>query len=79
MKPRWTPLQARYLLFIHDYTRLHRVAPAHTDFQLYFRVTPPVVNSMLKTLEARGFIARTPRTARSIRLLVPRADLPDVE
>jgi DNA-binding MarR family transcriptional regulator len=47
--------------------------------QNYFRVTPPVVHTMVKTLEKRGFISRTPRAARSISLLLAREQLPDLE
>jgi DNA-binding MarR family transcriptional regulator len=34
---------------------------------------------MLKTLEQRGFIRRIPGQARSIRLLLSREELPDLE
>ena len=33
---------------------------------------------MILTLEVRGLIERTPGEARSIRLLIPPADLPDL-
>jgi Mn-dependent DtxR family transcriptional regulator len=47
--------------------------------QRYFRVSPPAVHQMILTLEARGFIERVPRTPRSLRLMVPRSLLPDLE
>jgi hypothetical protein len=50
-----------------------------TDLQRFFRVTPPVVHQMLKTLEAHGFIDREPGIARSIKLRLARAQLPDLE
>jgi hypothetical protein len=34
---------------------------------------------MVLTLEANGFIERQPGQARSIRLLIPREQLPDLE
>jgi hypothetical protein len=34
---------------------------------------------MVVTLEANGFIERVPGQARSIRLLIPREELPDLE
>ena len=46
--------------------------------QEYFRVPPPSVHQMVLTLEARGLIARTPAQARSIRLLIPPEELPDL-
>lgn len=72
----FTELQGQYLAFIHSYTKLHRVAPAEQDMERYFRVTPPTVHRMVMELEKRGLIARTPRKARSITLLVPAARLP---
>jgi Mn-dependent DtxR family transcriptional regulator len=75
----YTVKQGQYLAFIFQYTKLHRAAPAEADMQSYFRVSPPSVHQMVLTLEANGFIARVPGQARSIRLLVPREELPDLE
>jgi len=74
----YTKLQGQYLAFIHYYTKLNGRAPAEADMQRYFRVTPPSVHQMVKTLEEKSFIERTPRKARSIRLLLPRDELPDL-
>jgi repressor LexA len=46
--------------------------------QDYFKVSPPSVHQMVLTLEANGFIERTPGKGRSIRLLIPREELPDL-
>ena len=69
----------QYLAFIHMYSKIHGVAPAEADLQRYFKVTPPSVHQMILTLERRGLISRVPGKARSIVLLVPRADLPALE
>ena len=76
VKP-FTAKQRQYLAFI--YTRIHGTPPAESEFQRFFRVTPPVVHQMINMLEARGLIDREPRTARSIRLRLTRAQLPDLE
>jgi Mn-dependent DtxR family transcriptional regulator len=47
--------------------------------QNYFKVSPPSVHQMVLTLEANGFIERVPGQGRSIRLLIPLEDLPDLE
>ncbi len=78
LKP-FTAKQGQYLAFIYYYTKIHGMPPAESDFQRFFRVTPPVVHQMIMTLEARGFILREPRTARSIRLRLTRAQLPDLD
>ena len=79
MKPRFTERQGQYLAFIHYYTKVNRKPPAEADMQRYFRVTPPTVHQMVVTLEANGLIERVPRQGRSIRLRVPREELPDLE
>ena len=74
----FTHTQGQYLAFIHAYTRLHRRAPAETDMQEYFRVSPPSVRQMVMTLERAGFIRKQPRVARSIELLVDPKLLPEL-
>jgi len=61
------------------YTKIHGVAPAETDMQRYFRVTPPSEHQMILTLEKNGLISRIPGKGRSIALLVPREDVPALE
>ena len=74
----YTPRQGQYLAFIY-YTKIHGVPPAEADMQRYFRVSPPAVHEMVKTLERQGLIEREPGRPRSIRLLLTRAELPDLE
>ncbi len=47
--------------------------------QVYFQVTPPAVHDMVLKLEKHGFISREPGVPRSIRLLLKREELPDLE
>ena len=75
----YTPRQGQYLAFIYYYTKIHGVPPAEADMQKYFRVSPPAVHEMVKSLERHGYIAREPGKPRSIRLLLSRAKLPDLE
>ena len=79
MKKPYTEKQGRYLAFIYYYTKVNGRAPAEADMQRHFRVTPPSVHQMVLTLEVNGFIERTPGQGRSIRLLIPREELPDLE
>ena len=64
----FTATQGQYLAFIHAYATLHRRPPAESDFQDFFRVTPPTVHRMIVTLHERGLIQRQPGQARSITL-----------
>lgn len=75
----FTELQGQYLAFIDAYTRVNRVAPAEADMQRYFRVTPPSVHQMVLTLERKGLISRVPGEARSIKILLPQDQLPQLE
>ncbi len=75
----YTAKQGQYLAFIYYYTKIHGQPPAEADMQSYFGVTPPSVHQMVVSLERNGFIARTPRTSRSIHLLLDRAELPDLQ
>src|SRR4051812_33087967 len=77
--PSFTAKQGQYLAFIYNYTMIHRRAPSESDLEHYFRVSPPTIHDMIKTLERNGLIERTPGQARSIRLLVRPEDLPRLE
>ncbi|WP_437588995.1 LexA family protein [Sorangium sp. So ce1000] len=78
-KPRFTETQGRYLAFLHAYTAVHGHAPSEAEMQQYFRVSPPSVHRMILALAQRGLITREPGVARSIRVLVPAAELPPLD
>jgi len=77
--PSFTAKQGQYLAFIYNYTKIHGQAPAESDLERYFRVSPPAVHDMIKALERNGLIERTPGQARSIRLCVKAEYLPRLE
>ena len=76
---RFTALQGQYLAFIHQYTQLHRQAPAESDYQRHFKVSPPSVHRMIVALEKRRLIRRDPGQARSVRVLLAADEIPDLE
>ena len=76
MTPRFTAKQGQYLAFIHTYIKMNRRAPAESDMQRFFEVTPPSVHRMVVELEKRGLISRVPGAPRSIKLLVDPSELP---
>jgi len=75
----YTPKQGQYLAFIYYYTKIHGRPPAEADIQRYFKVTPPTVHQMVLKLDQLALIERTPGQARSVRVLLPRQQLPDLE
>ena len=74
--PGFTEKQGQYLAFIYTYSHMFRRAPAETDMQRHFQVTPPSVHQMILTLERAGLIRRQPGVARSIEVLVAPECLP---
>ena len=78
-KAKYTVTQGQYLSFIYYFIKLNGVAPAEVDFQKYFKKSPPAVHSMILKLEEKGFIERKPKISRSIKLLLVRSDLPDLQ
>lgn len=77
--PSMTAKQARYVSFIFHYTLLNGQAPAEADMQRFFGVTPPAVHQMIVGLEKAGLITRVPGQARTIRVLVPRDQIPALD
>ncbi|HET8995653.1 MAG TPA: hypothetical protein VFN42_03210 [Acetobacteraceae bacterium] len=78
-KPRFTARQGQYLAFIHAYTLVIGQPPAEADMQRFFRVSAPSVHQMVVTLHESGLISRQSGASRSIRVLVDRSDLPQLE
>jgi DNA-binding MarR family transcriptional regulator len=75
----YTIKQGQYLSFIHYFSKLNKQAPAESDFQKFFGVSPPSVHSMILRLEEKGFISRIPNSSRSIKLLIDRSEIPDLD
>jgi repressor LexA len=79
VKPSYTPKEGRYLAFIYYYTKVNGQPPAEADMQRYFGVSAPSVHEMILRLERKGLIIREPGKARTIRNVLGRKDLPDLE
>jgi Mn-dependent DtxR family transcriptional regulator len=75
----YTRKQGQYLAFIYYYTKINGRAPSEADLRAYFRVTAPSVHAMILTLAANALLERVPGLARSLRLLISRDHLPDLE
>jgi repressor LexA len=75
----YTAKQGQYLAFIYYYTKVNGRAPAEADMQHYFETTPPTVHQMVLSLERKGLLSRTPGSPRSVRVLLDRSQLPDLE
>jgi hypothetical protein len=73
-----TKKQGQYLAFIYHYTKLHSIPPAEGDIQRYFQTTAPSVHQMLVKLEEKGFISKIPRMPRTIKVLMPPDQIPEL-
>lgn len=78
-KRQYTARQGQALAFIYYYTKIHGQPPAEIDIARYFRISPPAAHQMVVSLERRGLIERISGRARSIRVLLARAELPELE
>ena len=79
MTERFTEKHGQYLAFIYNYTVMNGRAPAEWDLQRFFRVTSATIHQMILRLEQKGFISRSPGTARSIKLLVGPEQIPRLQ
>ena len=75
----FTPRQGQYLAFIYCYTKVNRQPPSESDIQRFFSVSAPSVHQMIVALERAGHIERKPGQARSVRVLVSKEELPELE
>jgi hypothetical protein len=74
-----TAVQGQYLAFIDLYTRRNGQPPGELDMQRHFRVSSAAVHGMVLMLKRKGLISKSPGVARSIRVLVPREELPELK
>ncbi len=75
----FTHRQGRFLAFIYWYTRLHRQGPSELDLQAFFGLAPPSIHSMIVKLHQPGLVSRQTGKPRSVRVTVPREQLPELE
>jgi len=72
----YTEKQGAYLAFIRAYTALNGEPPAVKDMARFFDMSPPSAQGMVKQLERKGLITKTPGAARSIRIALDHSQLP---
>ncbi|MFO7903078.1 MAG: IS1096 element passenger TnpR family protein [Planctomycetota bacterium] len=76
---RFTAKQGQYLAYLHLYRKLHRCSPSESEIAEYFGVSPPSVHQMIIKLEENGLITREPGVPRSVRVSVPREEIPPLD
>jgi hypothetical protein len=78
-RPVFTRRQGQVLSFIHLYTKLNRQSPAEADIASHFMITPPSAHGIIVSLTKKGLIERQPGQARSIKLRIDPAQLPQLD
>ena len=58
--PPFTAKQGQYLAFIYNYTKIHCQAPAESDLERYFQVSPPAIHDMIKSPRAQRPYRKNP-------------------
>lgn len=74
----FTARQGQYLAYILLYRKLNHRGPAESDIARYFRVSAPAVHQMIVKLEEIGLITREPGVPRSVRVTVPKSEIPEL-
>jgi len=76
---RYTDKQGQYLAFIYYFTKVNGIPPAEADLQRYFQVSPPSIHQMIVHLERKGLISKVPGQGRTIKVLLPHWELPELD
>jgi len=76
---RVTHRQGQYLAYIYFYTKVHRIPPSENEIAAFFGVEGPTAHQMILTLAAKGLLSRTPGRPRTLRVLLPREEISELD
>ena len=74
-----SPKRGQLLAYVYWYTKLHRIPPSENEIAEFVGVRGPSVHRMILDLEVAGYLSRIPGQPRTIRVLLPREELPELE
>ncbi|MGC2289524.1 MAG: MarR family transcriptional regulator [Thermoplasmata archaeon] len=74
-----TRTQGQYLAYIHYYTLVHRRPPSENEIADFFAVRGPSAHRMILQLEDHGYLSRTPGQPRTLKVLLPRESIPELQ
>lgn len=74
-----TRTQGQYLAYIHFYTMVHRRPPSENEMADFFAVRGPSAHRMILQLEEHGYLSRTPGQPRTLKVLLSRESIPELE
>lgn len=71
--------QGQLVAYVYWYTKVHRVPPSENEIADFLGVRGPSAHSMILRLDARGILSRRAGQPRTIRVLLPREKIPELE
>ena len=77
--PRYTEEQGQYLAFIYYYTKIHGRSPSEAECKAIWCYATDRASNGVVSRKKQTDCTRLAGQARSIRLLLPRYELPDLE
>ena len=79
MARRLTHTQGQLLAYVYWYSKIHRVPPSENEVAEFLGIRGPSAHQMILRLEAHGLLSRRPGEPRTIKVLLHREDLPELE
>lgn len=76
---RLTRGQAQLVAFVYWYTKIHRVPPSENEIAHFLGIRGPSARQMIVRLESKSILGRRPGVARTLTVLLPREEIPDIE
>ena len=71
--------QGQLVAFVYWYTKVHRVPPSENEIAEFLGVRGPSAHAMIARLDSRGVLTRRPGEPRTIKVFLPRNEIPDLE
>jgi hypothetical protein len=76
---RVTRAQGQLVAYVYWYTKVHRVPPAENEIADFLGIRGPSAHEMILRLESKAILSRRPGEPRTIKILLPREEIPDFE
>jgi DNA-binding MarR family transcriptional regulator len=79
MKRGPTHRQGQLLAYVYWYTKIHRVPPSENEIAEFMGIYGPSVHRMILLLEVKGYLSRRPGEPRTLRVLLPPEQVPNID
>lgn len=76
---RLTRKQGQLVAYVYYYTKVHRIPPSENEIAAFLGVYGPSVHQMILRLAERGCLSRIPSQPRTIKILLPKTEVPELE